>query len=60
MAKKSVEPMVTICRMCPICKKHFIVPHPKDTKPFCDDCIAVIRGMVMEKRGQNNECEASM
>ena len=48
--KKSDEPMVTIGRYCPLCKRHFVLAHPKDTKPFCEDCIAVLKEIVEERK----------
>ena len=55
MAKKYEPPAVTIGRYCPICGKHFVLAHPKDTKPFCDECIAALREVIQEKiqGGQN-------
>lgn len=44
--KKSDEPAVTIGRYCPICHKHFVLAHPKDTKPFCDECIDKLRKLI--------------
>ena len=52
MAKKYEPPAVTIGRYCPICGKHFVLAHPKDTKPFCEECMATIRELVQEKQSK--------
>lgn len=53
--KKNDEPWVTIGRWCPLCGKHFVLCHPKDTRPFCEDCIEVLKQVIQERKGQNNE-----
>ena len=50
VTKKSDEPKVTIGRYCPICRTHFVLAHPKDTKPFCDDCMAILKELIMERK----------
>ena len=46
MARKVVEPAVTISDRCIICKDWFIKKHPKDTRCICEKCAAKIAKMI--------------
>lgn len=59
MPKKSDIPAVTIGRYCPICGKHYVLPHPKDyTKPFCDECMGILKEIVNERRQNDGRKKA--
>ena len=51
MARKVDEPMVTISRRCYLCGKHYVLGHPKDYKPFCDECLKKIAKMIGVRDG---------
>ena len=61
MARKVDEPAVTIGRRCAICGKHYILPHPKDyTKPFCDECMGILKEIVNERRQNDGREKAEV
>lgn len=58
MPKKSDIPAVTIGRTCPLCGKVYALVHPKDIKPFCDECMGILKEIVNERRQDNGREKA--
>lgn len=59
MPKKSDIPYPTLSRLCPLCGKRFIVPHPKNQQWVCDECIGMLKEIVNERRQSGEQSDES-
>lgn len=53
---KAVNGLVyeTLRRHCVLCNEVWTAPHPQDRNIFCPKCQAVLKDMVMQKRGEDD------